>query len=183
MLRAHAENCSMLIELKGISLMALTLGKRKIQPFLSFYHFLLAGLAGLQFLRWLVACHLWSSSRIPAQEASPSSQGSHISLAHEIPWYTTEGEVPDHCPCKALRHRPWSLNYCNSTALLGHLALLMCHGTSRACRVSSHKAGALIALAARQGDCPSISSSYCFKRSKSALRYKLHLLVHFSFRP
>lgn len=60
--------------------MALTLGKRKIQPLLSFSHFLLAGLAGLQFLRWLVACHLWLSSRIPAQEASPSSQGSCISL-------------------------------------------------------------------------------------------------------
>lgn len=60
--------------------MALTLGKRKMQPFLSFYHFVLAGLAGLQFLRWLVACHLWLSSRILAQEESPSSQGSRISL-------------------------------------------------------------------------------------------------------
>lgn len=144
MLRTHAENCRMLIELKWISLMAMTLGKRKIQPFLIFYHFLLSGLAGLQFLRWLVACHLWLSSRIPAQEASPSSQGGHISLAHETPWYATEGRSYntiyncfDFDHCKALMHHPWNMNYCNYTALLGHLALLMCHDTSHACWVSS----------------------------------------------
>lgn len=122
----------MLMELKGISLTSVTLGGRKIEPLLSFYHFPLAGLKVLQFLSWLLAL---SDDNPESQNREDFEYPHHLSAAilslcivqlrdrlrmlrlqHSSKYLDFQD-----CPCKTLTFHPWNMSWSNFTALLNHL--------------------------------------------------------------
>lgn len=135
------------MELKGISLTSVTVWGRKIEPLLSFYHFLLAGLKVLQFLSWLPAL---SDDNPESQNRENFEYPHHLSAA--IPslcivqlhdrlrmlrlQHSSKYLDFQDCPCKTLTFHLWNMSWSNFTALLNHLVLTMCHDNNHTCWVS-----------------------------------------------
>lgn len=185
------------MERKGISLTSVTVGGRKIEPLLSFYHFLLAGLEVLQFLSWLPAL---SDENPESQNREDFEYPHHLSAA--IPslcivqlhdrlrmlrlQHPSKYLVFQDCLCKTLTFHPWNMSWSNFTVLLSRLVLLMCHDNDCTCWASWNISEGSKCFASAEfegvflGNFILLPLRCCCKRNASVLRCKVNLLLCFS---